>query len=110
MIQTVITPDKTIFDMTVSLPEAYVGKEVHVLFYLDDEVKQTTTSVLPKKKPSDFFGTLSIEEGKKMQEYVFQNRNEWESHCESTLTHLASQKVLEQDWLGKQEDQAWQHL
>lgn len=110
MIKTVITPDKTTFDMSVSLPDAYVGKEVHVLFYIDDEVKQTTPSVLPKKKPSDFFGTLSIEEGKKMQKYVFQSRNELESHCDSTHTHLASQKVLEQDWLNKQEDQAWLHL
>ncbi|MBE9465218.1 hypothetical protein ACFP1I_15605 [Dyadobacter subterraneus] len=64
--------------MSISLPDAYVGKEVHVLFYIDDEVKQTTASVLPKKKPSDFFGTLSIEEGEKMQEYVTQSRNEWE--------------------------------
>ncbi|GLU57029.1 hypothetical protein [Dyadobacter frigoris] len=78
MIQTVITPDKTKFDMSVSLPDAYVGKEVHVFFYIDDEVKQTTASVLPKKKPSDFFGTLSIEDGEKMQDYVTQSRNEWE--------------------------------
>ncbi len=71
MIQTVITPDKTIFDMTVSLPEAYVGKEVHVLFYLDDEVKQTTNSVLPKKKPSDFFGTQVSKKVKKCRNMYF---------------------------------------
>ena len=31
-----------------------------------------------KKKPSDFFGTLNIEEGEKMQQYLTQSRNEWE--------------------------------
>ena len=78
MIQTVVTPQKKNFDMSVSLPRDYVGKEVHVLFYIDDEVKQTTVSVLPKKTPSDFFGTLSKEEGEKMQAYVTKSRNEWD--------------------------------
>ncbi|AUD03720.1 hypothetical protein [Spirosoma pollinicola] len=31
-----------------------------------------------KRKPSDFFGTLSHEEGEKMQEHVTQSRNEWD--------------------------------
>ena len=78
MIQTVVTPQKTTFDMSISLPADYVGKEVHVLFYIDEEVKNTTASVLPKKKPSDFFGTLSQEEGEKMQAYITKSRNEWE--------------------------------
>ena len=78
MIQTVVTPQKTNFNMSVSLPKDYVGKEVHVLFYIDEEVKTTTASLLPTKKPSDFFGTLSKEEGEKMQAYITQSRSEWE--------------------------------
>lgn len=78
MIQTVVTPKKRNFDMSVSLPGDYVGKEVHVLFYIDEEVKNTTVPVLPKKKPSDFFGTLSKEEGEKMQAYITKSRNEWD--------------------------------
>ena len=31
-----------------------------------------------KKKPSEYAGTLSKEEGKKFLEYVEQSRNEWE--------------------------------
>ena len=31
-----------------------------------------------KRKPSDFFGTLNIEEGEKMQKYLIKSRNEWE--------------------------------
>ncbi|WP_080055337.1 hypothetical protein [Spirosoma aerolatum] len=32
----------------------------------------------PSRKPSDFFGTLSAEEGKKIQEYITQSRKEWD--------------------------------
>ena len=78
MIQTVITPLKANFEMDVVLPDNYVGKKVNVFFYIDDEVQNAVASVLPKGKPSDFFGTLSKEDGKKMQAYVTQSRNEWE--------------------------------
>ncbi|MEX8548524.1 MAG: hypothetical protein V5804_13055 [Mucilaginibacter sp.] len=78
MIQTIVTPEKTNFDMAVSLPANYVGRQVRVLFYINEEVKNTTASILPTKKPSDFFGTLSLEEGEKMQAYINQSRNEWE--------------------------------
>jgi hypothetical protein len=78
MVQTTVTPEKTDFDMSVSLPNDYVGKEVHVLFYIDEEVKNTPASISQRKKPSDFFGTLSKEEGEKMQAYVIESRNEWE--------------------------------
>jgi len=78
MVQTIVTPKKTNFDMSVSLPIDYVGKEVHVLFYIDEEVRKTPASVHTSKKPSDFFGTLSKEDGEKMQAYLSQSRNEWD--------------------------------
>jgi len=78
MVQTIVTPKKANLDMSVLLPDEYVGKQVHVLFYTDDEVNNTTASVASKKKPSDYFGTLSEEEGEKLQEYITQSRNEWE--------------------------------
>jgi hypothetical protein len=30
------------------------------------------------KKPSDFFGTLSKEEGEQFHQYITKTRNEWE--------------------------------
>ncbi len=78
MVQTIITPEKANLDISVLLPETYVGKQVHVLFYTDDEVNNAVASVPLKKKPSDFFGTLSEEEGEKLQQYIIQSRNEWE--------------------------------
>lgn len=34
--------------------------------------------VLPKKKPSDYFGMLSKEKGAEMLKYVNESRDEWE--------------------------------
>jgi len=78
MIQTVVTPLKTNFDMQVLLPAGYVGKKVHVLFYIDEEVENTVVSLLPTKKPSDFFGILTEEEGEKFDRHIEQIRGEWE--------------------------------
>jgi hypothetical protein len=78
MVQTIVTPRKEEFDMSVSLPADYVGKEVHVLFYTDDEVQKTTVSVVSKKKPSDFLGILTKEEGDKFDKHIQQIRGEWE--------------------------------
>jgi len=39
MIQTIITPQKVSFNMKVSFPYEYVGKQVRVSFYLDEETK-----------------------------------------------------------------------
>ena len=59
MIETVVTPQNSNFDMSVSLPDDFVGKEVHVLFYIDEEVKKTTASVLPKKNRQTFLVHLA---------------------------------------------------
>ncbi len=39
------------------------------------EVKTTNSQ---KSKPSDFFGTLTKEDGEKMQAHITKSRNEWE--------------------------------
>jgi hypothetical protein len=77
-IQTVVTPQKPNFDMSVSLPVDYVGKEVHVLFYKGEEITTTLASVVSKKKPSDFLGILTKEEGEKFQQHILQARSEWD--------------------------------
>lgn len=78
MVETVIKPKQENFEMTVSLPSDYIGKEVHVLFYIDEEVKKTVSSLSSKKVPSEFFGTLSVEDGEKMHAYIDESRSEWE--------------------------------
>lgn len=78
MIQTIVTPERANIDISVLLPDAYIGKQVHVLFYTDDEVKNTPVSVSPRKKPSDFAGTLSKETANELLKHIEQSRNEWE--------------------------------
>lgn len=79
MILKVITPLKETYDLKVSFPKDYVGKQVHCLFYIEEEAKSNTPIAIPqKKKPSDYFGTMSKEEGEKMQAYITESRNEWD--------------------------------
>lgn len=79
MILQIITPQNENYDLKVSFPKDYVGKQVHCLFYIEEEAKNNILiDMLPKKKPSDFFGTMSKEEGEKMQAHVTQSRNERE--------------------------------
>jgi hypothetical protein len=77
MIQTEVTPYDTDFSMSVSLPSDYIGKKVHVLFYVDEEVKKTPALINSKKKPSDFFGILTKQEGDKLDKHIKKIRNEW---------------------------------
>lgn len=73
MVKTIAIPQNN--NLNLFIPNKYVGKEIEILFYAKEELKEQTT--LPKKKPSDFFGTLSKEDGEKMQAYVTECRNEW---------------------------------
>lgn len=75
MIQATIIPQKT--DVNFSFPKDYIGKKVHAIFYIDDEISEMPTAV-SSKKPSDFFGTLTVEEGEKMLLHARQTRNEWD--------------------------------
>jgi hypothetical protein len=78
MLQTIITPEKNNLDISVELPADYVGKPLHVLIFKEYEVKNAIPANSSGKKPSDFFGTLSKEEGEKFMDYVTQSRKEWE--------------------------------
>jgi len=75
MVRTSITPEQT--DIHISVPQNYVGRKLELLLYPVDELTDELANT-PKKKPSDFAGTLSKEEGEKFHEYLKQARNEWE--------------------------------
>ncbi len=78
MILQVITPEKETFDLPVSLPKSYLGKEVHCLFYIEEEAKNIQVPAASNKKPSDFFGILNPEEGEKFEQHIIQIRGEWD--------------------------------
>lgn len=75
MIQTTIIPQKT--DVKFSFPKDYIGKKVHAIFYIDDEISQMPSAV-PSKKPSDFFGIFNAEEADKFEKHTQQIRKEWD--------------------------------
>jgi hypothetical protein len=78
MILQVITPQKETFDLPVSLPKDYLGKQVHCLFYIEEEAKNVTISKLSNKKPSDFFGIFNKEEADQFEKHTTQIRSEWD--------------------------------
>lgn len=78
MVLQVITPQEEKFDLPVSFPKSYLGKEVHCLFYIEEEAKNIPVSTPSKKKPSDFFGIFTDKEGEKFEKHIQQIRNEWD--------------------------------
>ena len=76
----VITPHQETFNLPVSLPKNYLGKQVHCLFYIEEEAKTISVTAPAKKKPSDFFGILTKTEGEKFQQHIEQIRGEWEKN------------------------------
>jgi len=75
MLKTIITPNESTYSLPI--PTHYIGKTLEVWLYSHDEFFDNKT-LSAGKKPSDFFGTLSIAEGKKFQDYVTNSRLEWE--------------------------------
>ena len=76
----VITPHQETFNLPVSLPKNYLGKQVHCLFFFFLVAKTISVKDLAKKKPSDFFGILTKTEGEKFQQHIEQIRGEWEKN------------------------------
>ena len=76
MIRTVITPEKQ--DISIHVPESYIGKQIEVLMYDIDELKQE--EVANQKKTADFRGKLNLsdEQYKNFQSHIKDIRGEWE--------------------------------
>lgn len=78
MVLQIITPQKETFNLPVSLPKDYLGKQVHCLFYTEEEAKTVPINNSTKQKPSDFFGILSKVEGEKFDKHVEEARGGWD--------------------------------
>ncbi|MFI5137728.1 MAG: hypothetical protein ACHQIM_07860 [Sphingobacteriales bacterium] len=76
MIRTLITPEKQ--DVSIHIPEKYIGKQIEVLLYAVDELNESDS--LKKKKPSDFRGALKLtgEQYADFQSLIKDIRNEWD--------------------------------
>jgi len=76
MVKAIVTPEQT--DIHISVPQNYVGRKLEVLLYPVDELTLEITETSPKRKPSDFAGTVTKEEGEEFHKYLKQARKEWD--------------------------------
>ena len=76
MIRTLITPENQ--DVSIHIPETYIGRPVEILLYAVDELKEQDNP--KKKKPSDFKGALNLteEQYEDFQSHLRDIRNEWD--------------------------------
>lgn len=74
MIRTVITPKNT--DLHISIPKNYVGKQIEVLLYTTDEVKEKEEANF--NNAARFKGLLTDKEAKKYHQYLKKIRSKWE--------------------------------
>lgn len=74
MIRTVITPTNT--NITLSIPEDYIGKPIEITFLALEELELKST----KKTMADFWGVISDQTAEALHQQVEQSRNEWNSN------------------------------
>jgi hypothetical protein len=65
-------------DISIHVPESYIGKQIEVLMYDIDELKQEEEA--NQKKAADFRGKLNLsdEQYKNFQSHIKDIRGEWE--------------------------------
>ena len=73
MVRKLIIPSQT--NISIEVPENYVGKEVEVLLYAVEELEKKENS---KTSPAAFRDIFSKEEGAEFNKFINQSRNEWE--------------------------------
>lgn len=71
MVRTVITP--TDINITLSIPEDYVGKPIEITFLALEELEPKS----PKKTMADFWGVISDQTAQTLHQQVEQSRSEW---------------------------------
>ncbi|AMR33415.1 hypothetical protein A0256_19310 [Mucilaginibacter sp. PAMC 26640] len=74
MVKTILTPKDR--DISIHIPESYVGKQIEIVLYALDEVKSTQS---PAQVHVAFRGALklSVEEHADLQQHLKDIRNEW---------------------------------
>ena len=79
MIRTFITPTKSNFNLTLELPEDYLGQELELIVF-----KKQEGFVSEKKNPSvrlseKYKGVFSKEDAKSFNKHTQQMRKEWDN-------------------------------
>ena len=75
MIRITITPLQQ--NISIQVPENYIGKQKEILLYALDELTTEEKTAVPNNA-ARFKGILSKEEGEKFNQYLNQARSEWD--------------------------------
>ncbi len=75
MIRTILTPDNQ--DVSIHIPEKYVGKQIEVMIYAVDELNNGEKTADKRK---NFRGSLNLTAGQyqDFQDHLKNIRNEWD--------------------------------
>jgi hypothetical protein len=76
MIRTFITPQTDTINLSLHVPQNYIGKPMEVLLYTVDEVKEEKITT---KNPASLRGKLNLsdEQYTDFQQHIKDARNEW---------------------------------
>jgi hypothetical protein len=75
MIRTIVTPQNN--NLTVSIPNNYIGKEIEVLLYSKEELGEEVNEKKTKKTMADFRGILSENDYLSLKTHTEKSREEW---------------------------------
>lgn len=73
MIRTHLIPDSN--SVSVAIPDNYIGKQVEVIVFADDDIQQTPVE---REKMRKYKGLLSKERALELQKFAEQIRKEWD--------------------------------
>lgn len=73
MVKTLLTPLQT--QISISIPQKYVGKQIEVLLYAVDELTEEKTA--KANHAASFKGLLTADDADKYHTYLKNARSEW---------------------------------
>ena len=79
MIRTFITPTQTNYNVTLVLPEDYLGEELEVIVFKKQEGLIPEKKVNPIKLSDKYRGVFSKEDAKNFDDHTQQMRKEWDN-------------------------------
>jgi len=75
MVRTLVTTQQQ--NISILVPQNYVGRQIEVLVYAVDELVEEEKKVTANNA-AKYKGIFSKEEGEKFNDYIKQVRNEWD--------------------------------
>lgn len=79
MIRTFITPTKSNYNVTLDLPEDYLGQELELIVFKKQEGLIIEKETTPKKLSNKYRGVFTKEDAKSFNDHSQQMRKEWDN-------------------------------